>query len=80
VQRDASRPGGGTLPLLEIEGPVCALDPAAVGADALAAALRSAEPPVIARVSQGMVLLDPRTIFDAELDEVAIAARDALGD
>ena len=78
VRRSASRPGGGSLPLTELQGPVCAVEPAAAGADALVGALRSHDPPVIARVEEGRVLLDPRTMSDAEADEAAAAVRAAL--
>jgi L-seryl-tRNA(Ser) seleniumtransferase len=67
----SGRVGGGALPLLELEGPVCAVDPGPVGLDELARRLRSHEPPVIARASEGWLLLDPRTLRD---EEVRIAA------
>ncbi len=78
VTRASARTGGGSLPLLELEGPVVAL-PESAGADRLAAALRWADPPVIARIRDGRVLLDPRTLTDSEVDEVARAVRTALG-
>jgi L-seryl-tRNA(Ser) seleniumtransferase len=68
--------GGGALPLLELRGPVVALDAGAAGADAVAAALRRGDPPVIARIADGRVLLDPRTLAADELDAVVAAARD----
>jgi L-seryl-tRNA(Ser) seleniumtransferase len=58
-----ARVGGGAVPLLEIESHACALE----GGDALAARLREADPPVIARVQEGRVLLDCRTLTDDEL-------------
>ena len=63
--------GGGALPLLELEGPVCAVDPGAVGADELTRRLRASDPPVIGRTRDGWLLLDPRTLTD---DEARIAA------
>jgi L-seryl-tRNA(Ser) seleniumtransferase len=78
VQRSTSRAGGGSLPLLELEGPVCAVDPGRAGAGTLASALRHGDPPVIARVEEGRVLLDPRTMSDSEVDEAAAAVRDSL--
>ena len=78
VERASSRPGGGTLPLTELEGPVCVVDPPDGDADGLAAALRAAEPPVICRISDGVVILDPRTMTDAEAGLAAEAARAAL--
>jgi L-seryl-tRNA(Ser) seleniumtransferase len=71
------RVGGGALPLLELRGPAVALtgevDPAAV-----AAALRAGEPPLIARVHDGRLLLDPRTLGDDEVPLAAAAVRQAL--
>jgi L-seryl-tRNA(Ser) seleniumtransferase len=64
VIRASGRAGGGALPLLELEGPVCAVDPAPLSVDELAARLRRADPPVIARAREGWLLLDPRTLDD----------------
>jgi L-seryl-tRNA(Ser) seleniumtransferase len=67
VVRAAGKAGGGALPLLELAGPVVALngDP-----ETTAAALRENDPPVIARILDGRVLLDPRTIDDEEVPVV----------
>jgi L-seryl-tRNA(Ser) seleniumtransferase len=77
VIRTLARVGGGALPLTELEGPAVAL---ADGGDpvALAARLRAADPPVIARVHDGRVVLDPRTLADDEIDMVIAAAGQAL--
>ncbi len=60
-----SRVGGGALPLLELAGPVVELD----GGGRLAAALRDGDPPVLGRVRDECVLLDPRTLAE---DEIAL--------
>ncbi|MBV8220081.1 MAG: hypothetical protein JO325_16570 [Solirubrobacterales bacterium] len=73
VIRAAAKVGGGALPLLELEGPVVALDG---DPDALARALRAHDPPVIARIHDGRVLLDPRTLSD---DDVPLVVRAVLG-
>jgi L-seryl-tRNA(Ser) seleniumtransferase len=78
VIRSASRAGGGSLPLTELGGPVCAVEHRSVRADALAGALRRGEPPVVARVEDGRVLLDPRTMSDADAEQVAAAVRRLL--
>jgi L-seryl-tRNA(Ser) seleniumtransferase len=70
--------GGGALPLLELEGPVCAVDPGPLGLDELARRLRENEPPVIARAREGWLLLDPRTLDDAEARSAAAAVVSAL--
>ncbi len=65
-----SQPGGGSLP--GAEPPSLAV---ALGGDAaaLAAALRTGEPPVVARVHGERLHLDVRTIFDDELPALAAA-------
>jgi L-seryl-tRNA(Ser) seleniumtransferase len=71
--------GGGALPLLELSGPVVALDPGPTGADALAAALRAGDPAVVGRLHAGQLLLDPRTLTDEEArwaGELVAAARE----
>jgi L-seryl-tRNA(Ser) seleniumtransferase len=73
VIRSASRAGAGSLPLMELEGPVCAVEPGSHGADALAGALRRGDPAVIARVEDGLVVMDPRTMSDSEADRAAAA-------
>ena len=77
VIRTVAKVGGGALPLLELAGPAVALsdtdDPAAV-----ARALRAADPPVIARIHDGRVVLDPRTLAEAEVDLAAAAVRQVL--
>jgi len=77
VVRGCGRAGGGALPLAELEGPVAAIagsDPAA-----LAAALRAGDPAVVGRVSDGRLLLDPRTLLgEAEVAQAARALAAAL--
>jgi L-seryl-tRNA(Ser) seleniumtransferase len=77
IVRAAAKVGGGALPVLELEGPVVAIGNG-TRADALARALRAGDPPVIARVHEGRVLLDPRTLSDEEADLLAAAVRTAL--
>jgi L-seryl-tRNA(Ser) seleniumtransferase len=71
IVASVARVGGGALPLLELPGPVVALpDPSP---DALAAALRAGDPPLIGRIEDGRLLLDPRTLADDELEPAARA-------
>jgi L-seryl-tRNA(Ser) seleniumtransferase len=74
----AGKVGGGALPLLELEGPVCAVDPGELGVDELARRLREADPPVIGRAREGWLLLDPRTLDDAEAAAAAAAVAAVL--
>lgn len=77
IVRGTSKVGGGALPLLELEGPAVALrsetDPVA-----LMQALRDGDPPVIGRISDGRVRLDPRTLTDEEVPQTSAAVRAAL--
>jgi L-seryl-tRNA(Ser) seleniumtransferase len=66
-----ARVGGGALPLLELPGPAVALPDASP--DALAAALRAGDPPLIGRIEDGRLLLDPRTLADDEIEAAASA-------
>ena len=78
VVPSSAKVGGGALPLLELPGPVVVLDAAPEGPDALAAALRGGDPPVVGRIQDGRLLLDPRTLSDDEVREVARAVRAVL--
>jgi L-seryl-tRNA(Ser) seleniumtransferase len=79
VVEAVARAGGGALPLLELRGPAVAIAPGADGADALAARLRTHDPPLIARIADGHVVVDPRTLRgDDELDQAAAAITAAL--
>jgi L-seryl-tRNA(Ser) seleniumtransferase len=66
----SAKVGGGALPLLELEGPAVALEGEP---EALARALRAHDPPVIARIHDGRLLLDPRTLTDEEVPLVVSA-------
>jgi L-seryl-tRNA(Ser) seleniumtransferase len=67
-----ARVGGGALPLLELPGPAVAVSVPGVSPDELAARLRGADPPVIGRIEDDRLLLDPRTVAD---DEIPLVAR-----
>jgi L-seryl-tRNA(Ser) seleniumtransferase len=67
VEETVARVGGGALPLAEIPSAACVLDVE------LAAPLRAGRPPVVGIVRDGRLLLDCRTLTDAEVDEVAQA-------
>lgn len=61
-----ARVGGGALPLEEIASFAVALDDPR-GADALGASLRTGDPPVVARVHEGRLLLDVMTLDDDDV-------------
>jgi L-seryl-tRNA(Ser) seleniumtransferase len=57
-----SMAGGGAFADAALPTWLVALEPGALGADALAGRLRAGDPPLVARVAEGRVLLDPRTL------------------
>ncbi|MBW3602742.1 MAG: L-seryl-tRNA(Sec) selenium transferase [Actinobacteria bacterium] len=67
----ASLPGGGSAPGSRLPGPVVRVDVAAPGE--AAAALRAGDPPIVARVDDGALWLDPRTVDAA--DDAVLADR-----
>jgi L-seryl-tRNA(Ser) seleniumtransferase len=69
VEETVARAGGGALPLAELPSFACAVE------EELAAPLRAAEPPVIGVLRDGRLLLDCRTLTDAEVAEVAEGIR-----
>jgi L-seryl-tRNA(Ser) seleniumtransferase len=75
----ASEVGGGSFPGATLRTWLVRLAPAGISADELAARLRGAEPPVIARIEADHVVLDPRTILPGEEEAVIRAAGTAIG-
>jgi L-seryl-tRNA(Ser) seleniumtransferase len=73
VVADRSQVGGGALPTVELETAALALGSAAYPAVRCDAGLRAARPPVIGRIAEERLLLDCRTIADAEIPLVVAA-------
>ena len=74
-----ARVGGGALPLLDLTGPAVAL-PYHGNPTRLAHALREADPPLLTRIHDDRVLVDPRTLPDNALNAAATVVRHVLGD
>jgi len=72
--------GGGAFPGAVLPTTLVAIDPGPLGATGIALRLRLGTPPVIARVEAGRVMLDPRTVPEAEFIRVAEAVGRALQD
>jgi len=73
VEETVARVGGGALPLAELASYACAVE------EPLAEPLRLGEPPVIGVLRDGRLLLDCRTLTDAEAEEVVAAVSGARG-
>ena len=69
--------GGGSLPGQTLPSRALAITPPQ-GPDTFAAALRRASPPVIARIEDDLVVLDPRTVAEDEDGHVIAALKSCL--
>jgi L-seryl-tRNA(Ser) seleniumtransferase len=71
VEETVARVGGGALPLAELPSCACAVE------QDLAPSLRAGDPPVVGVLRDGRLLLDCRTLTDAEAEEAAAAVHAA---
>ncbi|HAD03473.1 MAG TPA: L-seryl-tRNA(Sec) selenium transferase, partial [Desulfuromonas sp.] len=70
--------GGGALPTVELPGFALALQPHAMSVDDLAARLRQRPLPVIGRIRDDRLLLNPRSLFPSEETDLVAALAAAL--
>ncbi|MDO9630538.1 MAG: L-seryl-tRNA(Sec) selenium transferase [Humidesulfovibrio sp.] len=89
VRPGVSRVGGGAFPEADLPTALVALAPLlktgagldpSLSVDALRQALLASDPPLVARVENGALCLDPRTLDSSEHPLVLDALRQALGD
>jgi len=73
-----SEVGGGSFPGATLKTWLVALTADKLTADSVAGRLRGGSPPIIARIADDRVVLDPRTIFPEQIELVARAVRAAL--
>jgi L-seryl-tRNA(Ser) seleniumtransferase len=71
--------GGGALPGVELPARLVSVKTSRYSASVLEERLRLAQPPVLARIRDEHVLLDPRTILGGEEEDVAAAFKTAFG-
>jgi L-seryl-tRNA(Ser) seleniumtransferase len=69
--------GGGAAPSSVLRTKLLSLSCEGLSADELSSRLRSGDPPITARVEEGRVLLDLRTVFPA-LDQIIVAALERI--
>jgi len=65
--------GGGAAPSATLPTRLLSLSCAGLSADELSSRLRASDPPIVARVEEGRVLLDLRTVFPEQDDLIARA-------
>lgn len=78
VKAETSPVGGGAMPLQTLPTRVLALRPLRLSAAALEERLRKGRPPVLARVKEGEILLDLRTVSAAEEKALLQRLREVL--
>lgn len=76
---DESFVGGGSLPGESLPTRVVVINPGATGADDLAARLRAEPTPVIGRIRDGRLLLDPRTVLPGQAEALLRAVEGVVG-
>jgi L-seryl-tRNA(Ser) seleniumtransferase len=74
VAKGESEAGGGSLPQHPIETKVIRMKLGGVSADSFAAMLRGADPPVIPRIQDDWVIVDPRTVLDRQEEKWIVSA------
>lgn len=79
VRDDSAFVGGGSLPDLPLPTAVLAVSSDAVTDAVFAERLRSGTPAIMARVQDGHVLFDLRTVFERQEQELVEAVRSAAG-
>jgi L-seryl-tRNA(Ser) seleniumtransferase len=70
VRPDSSEMGGGSLPVTPIPTSVVTIHPRRQPAHRIEARLRDEDPPILVRVHESQLLIDPRTLGHDEVDLV----------
>ncbi len=78
IMPGSSRVGGGSMPLAELPTTLLSLRPGKMTAASLAGRLRRGDPPVIVRIWEDRVIIDPRTLAPGEEEQLAAALKAAL--
>ncbi|HUT04368.1 MAG TPA: L-seryl-tRNA(Sec) selenium transferase [bacterium] len=75
IEPGCSKSGGGSLPLLELPTVLVSVSSSKMSADAIERALRLAEVPIITRIAEQKVLIDPRTLLEDDIEPLVDAFR-----
>ncbi len=78
IRDDNSRVGGGALPLQGLPTKAIAIKPVYVSVESLEESLRRYDPPIIARIDDGRLLMDVRTLQEGESEIVEEAIKSIL--
>ena len=78
VEQDVAFVGGGSLPDQQMKTWVVAAQARALDETTFAQRLRLGDPAVMGRVRDGKIVLDVRTVFPEQMDELAQALAEAV--
>jgi L-seryl-tRNA(Ser) seleniumtransferase len=78
IQDDASQSGGGALPMGNFPTRTVCIQHTALSANQLESRLRLGSPHIISRIKEGMVVFDPRTLNDGEINQIIGAIKSIL--
>ena len=76
---DSSQSGGGSFPTTDIPTKVVLIFPLEISSAKLEERLRTQDPPIITRIAQERVIVDPRTVTDREIPDLTRGILNALG-
>ncbi|HAM52040.1 MAG TPA: L-seryl-tRNA(Sec) selenium transferase [Nitrospiraceae bacterium] len=75
---DRSQSGGGSLPEMEFKTYAVSIRPEKISVNRLEEKLRKCEPPIVARIQENALIIDPRTITTEQVPLVVKGVKEAL--
>jgi L-seryl-tRNA(Ser) seleniumtransferase len=78
IQEDTSQSGGGALPTGNFPTRTVCIRHERLSANQLESRLRLGKPHIIARIREGLVIFDPRTLDDKEIEKIVEAVKKIL--
>jgi L-seryl-tRNA(Ser) seleniumtransferase len=78
IIKDKSQAGGGSLPGADFPTFAVSIKPSGISVNELEKRLRLGNPPVIARIKENALLLDARTVGDAEIKDLVNCVKTAI--
>jgi L-seryl-tRNA(Ser) seleniumtransferase len=76
---DSSQSGGGSLPEMDFKTYAVSIRPENISVNDLEEKLRRCEPPIVARIQENSLVIDPKTITAEEIPLVIRGVQEALG-
>ncbi|MDI6889436.1 MAG: L-seryl-tRNA(Sec) selenium transferase [Thermodesulfovibrionales bacterium] len=80
VMADSSRAGGGALPEVDLPTCIVSIKSDKISVNEFEERLRKGNPPIIARIKEGFLIIDVRTVRDVDLEGLVKGISSALSD